>query len=368
MMEKQNLMALRSPSLIAGLVGSILLCASANATAEAGVSVQRGQLVRDERPWVPHGVVQIAFVAPPAAQKGVFEEAYRNYSPAAYAEMRERGIDSVRMQVSQPGLDPESPLFTAEFKARVVEAVHAARRAGLVVMLSVQDEPQSGETSVASLPNDGTRRVWRSLAPVFADDTGVMYELLNEPNLPPNPQNWRSWAEAMNATLAVVRRAGARNVAVADGLLYAERLGGAPELSDPLGQVIYASHPYAHNAEGQAPSSWDEKFGNFAQRHPVIVTEWATVPQYYCDADTPAYAQRFLGYLDQRAIGLMAYAWDFSGPKFGSAFHGFPPQPTSFDAVRCGDAGFGPGRLIEQLYNHGASVAERRSHPPNPAP
>ena len=323
----------------------------AAAPAQAGVSVDGGHLLRDGRSWAPHGVVQIAFVAPPAAQKGVFADAYQHYSSSDYGAMRTRGIDSVRIQVSQPGLDPQDPLFTSDFRSKVIEAVHAARAAGLVVVLSVQDEVQSGEThGPAALPDDATRRVWRSLAPVFASDGGVMYELLNEPNLPPSPENWGKWADAMNATLAVVRGSGARNVAVVDGLLYAERLGGAVALSDPLRQMVYASHPYAHHVQDQQQPAWDAKFGDFARSHPVIVTEWATVPKYYCDLGTPTYAEAFLHYLDQRGIGLMAYGWDFSGPKFGSSFHGFPPVPTAFQGLRCGDPGFGPGRAVERLY------------------
>ena len=304
--------------------------------------------MRNGHPWAAHGLVQIAFVAPPAAQTGVFVEAYRNYSPTDYAQMRRRGFDSVRIQVSQPGLDPQSRLFDPAFRGRVVDAVRAARAAGLVAIVSVQDEKQSGETDVAALPNDGTRRVWRSLAPIFAGDDGVVYELLNEPNLAPSPGNWRLWADAMNRTIAVVRRAGARNVVVADGLLFAERLGAALDLDDPTGQVAYGSHPYAHDANGQRPASWDQKFGDFARRHPVIVTEWTTVPQYYCDADTPRYAAAFIDYLERRGIGLTAYAWDFSGPKFGSAYHGFPAQPTSYEGKVCGDPGFGPGMLLER--------------------
>lgn len=334
------------------LVYGLGLLAGTMATqAHAGVSVESGHLLRDGRPWTPHGVVQIAFVAPPAAQQGVFADAYSHYSPADYTAMRRFGIDSVRIQASQPGLDPDDPLFTTVFRDKLIGAVRAARAAGLVVMLSIQDEKQSGETrGVAALPNDATRRVWRSLAPVFASDTGVMYELLNEPNLPPSPENWRQWTGAMNATLAVVRKTGARNVAVADGLLFAERLGGASELSDPLGQVVYASHPYAHHQQDQERPAWDTKFGDFARNHPVIVTEWATVPKYYCDLGTPRYVEAFLHYLDQRGIGLMAYGWDFSGAKFGSMFHGFPQQLSAFAGLRCGDPWFGPGRAVERFY------------------
>lgn len=333
----------------------VVSAAAAASAADAGVSIRGGQLVRNGQSWTPHGLVQIAFVAPPAAQTGVFAEAYRRYSPSDYAQMRRRGMDCVRIQVSQPGLDPQNRLFDPVFRARVVDAVRAARAAGLVAIVSVQDESQSGESDVAALPNDATRRVWRSLAPEFADDSGVMYELLNEPNLPPSPENWRLWADAMNHTIAVVRRTGAQNVVVADGLLYAERLGAAPDLDDPAGQVAYASHPYAHDANGQKPAAWDRKFGDFAARHPVIVTEWTTVPTYYCDADTPRYAAAFLAYLERRGIGLTTYAWDFSGPKFGSAYHGFPPQPTTYEGKSCGDPGFGPGMLVERARADAAS-------------
>ena len=347
-----------SPIRRLALLAAVIASVSA-AGASAGVSVRGAQLMRNGRPWVPHGLVQIAFVAPPAAQTGVFAEAYRAYSPADYAEMRRRGMDCVRIQVSQPGLDPQNRLFDPAFRARVVDAVRAARAARLVVIVSVQDESQSGETDVAALPNDATRRVWRSLAPVFAADDGVVYELLNEPNLPPNPANWRSWSQEMNRTIAVVRRVGARNVVVADGLLFAERLGGAPDLDDPTGQLAYASHPYAHDADGQRPATWDRKFGGFAARHPVIVTEWTTVPAYYCDADTPRYGSAFLDYLDRRGIGMTLYAWDFSGAKFGSAYHGFPQQPTTYDGKVCGDAGFGPGTLFERRGSSAGGSAPR---------
>lgn len=314
------------------------------------VALDRNTLLRDGRPWVPQGVVQIAFVAPPAAQEGVFKAAYHNYSPNHYNEMRRFGIDSVRIQMSQPGLDPQDRLFDAAFRDRLISAVRAARAVGLTVLLSVQDEAQSGDPTPARLPDDGTRRVWREMAPLFANDAGVMYELLNEPQPAGTPQNWRAWREAMNATITVVRRAGARNVVIADGLLSGERLSGAPSLDDPLRLVVYASHPYAHGAAGLTGADWDRKFGNFAQTHPVIVTEWTTSHNFYCDAATAVSTRRFLAYLKGRRIGLMAFAWDFSGTRFGSAFQGFPPQPTAYGQRRCGDEGFGPGADIVNVY------------------
>lgn len=347
------------PSLL--VLITIFCAVVAPAQGQSVVSVSAGKLLKDGRSWTPHGIVQIAFVAPPAAQTGVFLEAYQHYTPSDYSAMRNYGIDSVRIQASQPGLDPQNALFTSAFRSQVIDAVRAARAAGLVVILSVQDEEQSGERKedVASLPNAATQRVWSSLAPVFKGDHGVMYELLNEPNLPPNPGNWRKWASSMNATLETVRASGARNVAIADGLLFAERLGGAPDLRDSEKQVVYASHPYAHHAEDQHEPAWETKFGQFARTHPVIVTEWTTVPKYYCDLESPKYAEQFLTYLNQHGIGLMTYGWDFSGSRFGSTFYGSPPRLSAYEGLKCGDAGFGPGRAIERLYKDVGSAGAR---------
>jgi endoglucanase len=99
-------------------------------------------------------------------------------------------------------------------------------------------------------------------------------------------------------------------------------------------------------AAGETAADWDTKFGNFASSHPVIVTEWTTSTNFYCGANTGQAAGQFLAYLGAHRVGLMAFAWDFSGNKFGSAFQGFPPLPTAYQNLSCGDVGFGPGNKI----------------------
>ncbi|MDI5971019.1 cellulase family glycosylhydrolase [Streptomyces sp. SL13] len=323
---------------------------SGSASPAGAVTLVGGHLRRDGRPWVPHGLVSVAFVAPPKAAQGVFATAYRQFRPVQMSAARAWGADSIRFQVSQPGLDPKSPLFDPAFRSKVVAGVRAARAAGLSVIVSVQDEQQSGERHPTSLPDDATRRVWASLAPDFNHDPGIMYEMLNEPRPQPSPANWRAWATAMNKTIATIRGTGSRNVVVADGLLLGERLSGAPDLTDPVHAVVYASHPYAHDAEGQTAQAWDDRFGRFARTHPVIVTEWTTVPGYFCDRDTAKSAVAFVRYLRTRQIGLTAYAFDFSGDKFGSVAHGPQHQASTFTGTSCGSADFGPGGVVQSWY------------------
>ncbi|MGA8580020.1 MAG: cellulase family glycosylhydrolase, partial [Bryobacteraceae bacterium] len=108
----------------------------------------------------------------------------------------------------------------------IQSAVAYARSIGLNVIVCVQDEAQSGETNPASLPNAATQRVWQTLAPLFNADTGILYEVMNEPSLTPSAANWSAWQAAMNAAIATIRATGSANVVIADGLDYAEVLNG----------------------------------------------------------------------------------------------------------------------------------------------
>lgn len=338
---------------------------SPGAAVRGKVQVSGVRLLRDGVPWTPHGFVQIAFVAPPAAQTGVFLTAYQNYDPSEYAVMAALGADTVRMQVSQPGLDPSlnNPLFSKDFLTSVQNAVFAARAAGLNVIVSVQDEEQSGEdpNKIADLPNCGTNRVWAELAPLFKGDTGILFEMLNEPNRPANPSNYALWESAMNTTISTIRATGATNVVVADGLNYALQLGGAPFLTDLAHEVAYAEHPYFHSKKDQQVVTWDSRFGDFAATAPVIITEWAPVASaskpgstFYCDSDTAKDTVQLFQYLQSKGIGITNYAYDFSGNLFGSALYGFPPVPSSFAKdAQCGDVGYGPGKVIESWYSSG---------------
>ena len=317
------------------------------------VSISGIHLQRDGATWIPHGVVMIAFVAPPAAAKGVYLAASSAYTPAEFTAIKAWGADTVRLQVSQPGCDPQNALFTQSFVNSVQAAVTAARAAGLNVIVSVQDESQSGESSPATLPNAATQRVWAELAPLFNSDTGILYEMMNEPQPTANTANWALWATAMNAVITTIRGTGSKNVVLADGLQYAGTFSGAPTLTDSLGQVAYASHPYFYTASDEATSSLATRFGNFAQTAPVVVTEWATSYSYFCDATTPVAALSFEQYLQANGVGLMAFAYDLP-TGLGGITTDFNGTPTTFaNNIACGAAGFGPGKITQTWYNTG---------------
>ncbi len=302
--------------------------------------------------------------------------------------MKAWGADTIRFQVSQAALDIKDPtipsLYDPAFAGEVVAGVQAARSIGLNVIVSIQDEKGTGEAHPTALPNGGTGRAWSTLAPLLKGDNGIMFEILNEPEPDHTAANWTLWAAAMNSMVMIIRNAGATNVLIADGLNYAEQLDGALALNDPLHQVAYGAHPYAHCIAGQPAScdadqtadgdgipfaGWDAKFGNvpITSIAPVIVTEWSlendiAAPSgentfQYCDESSNQAALKLLGYLQSKGIGLLAFSYDLPNqpmlPRTGRVMLDLNGTPSTLVGTQCTDANFGPGAVVQSWYQTG---------------
>ena len=111
--------------------------------------------------------------------------------------------------MSQAALDPGPPggppfiYYQPWYLPYVTQVISQARSAGLVVIVAMQWEPGSQEVCSVQTPTctppgwsnqdnipfagntannqSSTFRAWQVLAPLFANDNGVIYEALNEP-------------------------------------------------------------------------------------------------------------------------------------------------------------------------------------------
>ncbi len=344
------------------------------------VSVAGESFVRDGGPWAPKGLNTISFTDPPNHWTNiVYQTAYQNLNDNEILQMELFGVDTVRFLISETGMDPCNPWYSQAFVNQLNEAVIFARSLGMNVILCIQDELQpnslSGVPTVATInPDAQTQRVWQVLAPLFNDDNGVLYELYNEPEAANTPANWVAWQTAMYAVAETIRSttnaAGvpSHNVLIADGLNFALTLQGALPVPDRYQQVAYAIHPYFHSAADLTQAHWDTTFGNFANTHPVIATEWTTIYQppsadgtYYCpttDASVANAGFALLQYLQSKFVGITAYAYDFGGTSFGSAVAGFSSkgdqQTSSWVGKSCGDVGYGPGLTLQSWFRTGS--------------
>jgi endoglucanase len=330
------------------------------------VSIAGTQFLRNGAVWVPHGLNSVAYNATPSTRNGLFGVAYNDLNASELASMQAWGADTVRFFVAQAALDSQDSLYDPSFLGEVESGVKAARAIGLNVIVCVQDESGTGEKTPTQLPNAGTGRAWKLLAPGFKGDNGIMFELMNEPQLPPSDANWAAWATTMNKMVAIIRNSGATNVLIADGLSFGEQLNGAPILNDPLVQVAYASHPYAHSRAEQTKTGWDAKFGrvSISSLAPVLVTEWSLendpkIPLFqYCGPDSPQAGLAMLQYLQKKGIGLIALGYDLPNqpnvPRDGRATTNHAGTPSTLaGGVGCTDPTFGPGTIIQSWYRSG---------------
>jgi Cellulase (glycosyl hydrolase family 5) len=344
------------------LIGTVvavvtLVCIPAGSTALAdgpgsGVRVSGTALLRDGVPFVPQGLTLVGALSPDLSN-AVGAAAAQHFGPAELAAATAWGANTVRLQVSQRGLDPLDALHSAAYDQRVQTDVALARADGFVVVLSMQTQGFSGGTGHAP-PSAATVRAWQQLAPMFGTDQSVLFELFNEPPGVDDAAHWAQWRDGGSGAVGhqqlvdAVRATGATNVLIADGLRYGKSLYGAPDLVDPLGQLAYGVHPYLNKPINVA-TAWDTYFGTFAQTHVVIATEWgASSKSKSCLRSWPTLSPQLVSYLRAHRIGL-AGLWAFDIP--GSAVStDWTWTPNTFTGWKCGTVGKGPGSLVQSAY------------------
>lgn len=337
---------------------------ASTSSTHAAITVVGNQFFKNGHPWLSGGVnlrplerAELSNVKP--VDQKWFQRAVEHYGPGELEAIRNYGANTVRFQVSQPGLDPRSPGYVAGYLERIAKAVHDAQEAGFMVVLAMQWEAgATGVKGLSHMPDASTMRAWKRLAPMFAYSRDVMYELFNEPNLTiqghkaqPSRKAWRAWRNAFQPLIGEIRDLGAQNVLIVDGLNYAHTLYGAPTLFDPFGKLAYGVHPYITRGEPTSPSGWDRWFGDFASSHPVIVTEWfmASRSKRFCKTGAPKITRELLSYARRKRIGFIMSAFDVPGILVQNYIY----TPTTFKHFHCGKKyDGGPGQAFQTFFLH----------------
>ncbi|MGB8410724.1 MAG: cellulase family glycosylhydrolase [Gallionella sp.] len=335
------------------------LSLKANAVSEEGVvSVVNGKLYRDDKPWVPKGVVLVGRLLPKQlhgdSHFAPLVKAAENFGSSELIGVKNFGADLVRFQVSQPGLNPTSKLFDPEYAGYVVTGVKLARSMGFTVLISMQWESGSGSYHENNMPVSDTQNAWTTLIKVLPHDAGIMFELFNEPGLDEVPEaNWKIWQDNFQALVFHLRKLETKNVLVVDGLHGAAVLTvDAPIIHDPLDKIVYAIHPYFNTSHiPYGPPHWNQYFGNFCSKNVCLVSEWNAGTFAGCINDIPSLSKALLSYLQNKNIGLVAWAFDY--PNTLMIDNSFS-KSTNFDGfTSCKDTKtiYGPGTMVHEYFN-----------------
>ena len=343
-----------------------------------GIGVHGRWLTKDGDIWIARGVGLAAFTYAPwysepnRTDKFGFHGAAAHFGPKILNAAKTWGIDSLRIMVSQPGLDPQSDIYLKKYVEAAVSGIKLCLDEGFVVILAMQDQPHSGETDVKPLPTQETLRAWETIGPHFANHPYVMFELFNESGLvlKNRPRrNLELWMNGGSHTEAdgtrrnyighqtmvnAFRRRGWKNVIVVDTMPWARRIDArALAIKDPLGQLAFAVHPY-YLKGGATREQWDANFGNAAEDVVVLVNEWFSNSKARFSVQTydlPQITDDFLAYLREKQIPLWAFAFDIPATIVRD-YRGTPNNWTRFgrDGVTLGRGGAGCGEQVRRHF------------------
>ena len=201
------------------------------------------------------------------------------------------------------------------------------------------------------MPNaDHTPDFWADVAQTFMDNSGVVFELYNEPYPDSNRDTtaaWSCWrdgcevnrsgyvegdgaprayaAAGMQSLVDAIRATGSSHVILLGGVQYSNALTGWLEYrpSDQLGQLAAAWHVYNFNGcreigcFGGAPT-------DVAREVPVVATE---IGQNDCEGE--AFLSPLLEFLDSQNSGYLAWSWNAFGVCSPEVRPGTTGQPWS---------------------------------------
>ncbi|MFA5239940.1 MAG: cellulase family glycosylhydrolase [Phycisphaerae bacterium] len=163
-----------------------------------------------------------------------------------------------------------------------------------------------------------TNAFWEYVAPRFANDSHVIFELFNEPD---GSESWSVVKANMQAWTDIVRTYAPNNLILVGGKDWCQNI--APYATDPVtgGNIVYVSHIY--------PYHWI--YNNYyhtnqiltcAAAHPIIVTEWGFMNPgiYLLDGTVTNYGQPWMAFLEENKISNTAWCadYDWDPPMFNT--------------------------------------------------
>ncbi|MBV8925180.1 MAG: cellulase family glycosylhydrolase, partial [Bradyrhizobium sp.] len=254
--------------LICLMMGVAALCSGFQSYADAAqnITIQGKTFYKDGAPWLPKGIKVEGFNEPAGlrAKSKAATEARNDWNAKERDAIKHVfGADTIRFAVSQPGLDPQSPIYDPAYLDELLAAFKEARAAGFVVIPSMDAQGENGIEGLPCMPNDSTVRAWKKLAPSLAGDPGVMFELFDEPCKTMKPEDKAEWTNDTQAVVNAVRATGAENILLIDGLHYARSTSGLfPLIHDTMPhRMALAVHPYLSKDWFVNEKQWQREFG-----------------------------------------------------------------------------------------------------------
>ncbi len=189
---------------------------------------------------------------------------------------------------------------------------------------------------------ESTSEFWQYMAPRFANDSHVIYELFNEPvnQVGTDAARWTSVKNDMQTWIDIIRGYAPDNLIFVGTPSYCQIIG--PTATDPVDDVnvVYISHIYPLHWLSSGNQYYRDTITAAAAAHPVIMGEWGFTSDLTYD-DTwhivigtqTNYGKPIKKFVE--GIGIGSIAWCAGGPDWG------PPMFYSDNTLRVGEGEMG---------------------------
>ncbi len=172
---------------------------------------------------------------------------------------------------------------------------------------------------------DSTSAFWTYMAPRFAEDEHVMYELFNEPinnTFGSEAANWASVKADMQTWINIVRTYAPDTPLLVAGPNWSQAIGpmASNPVSDPIGgnNIIAVSHIYPGHWKN--PSWYQGHIETCAAAYPIFMTEWG----FTSSGDSlligtiTEYGMQLMDWVEERGISHTAWvaSYDWGPPMF----------------------------------------------------
>lgn len=125
-----------------------------------------------------------------------------------------------------------------------------------------------------------------------------------------------------------IRRTGAENVIIVNGLDWAYDLSQVDDYLIDGYNIMYSSHVYNIEPHKLGEDNWEKFFGYLTSRFPVILTEFGQ----FCD-EKSNYNKNLLTYLEKKKIHWTAWAWYVESCKMPSIISDYDGTPLGAAGV-----------------------------------
>lgn len=256
----------------------------------------------------------------------------------AVRAMKTWNVNAVRIPLNEScwlGINGVLSSYSGEaYKAAIKNFVALLHRYGIVPILDLHwaAPGTTPATRLQPMPNmDHSVDFWRDVALTFQDDSGVVFELYNEPFPDSNRDSdagWQCWrdgctanewvapgterrtyeAAGMQSLVDAIRETGSEHVIVVGGLQYSNALSQwlAYKPEDPTGNLAAAWHVYNFNA-CRDRTCWEGAPRAVAAEVPLVATE---IGQDDCQGN---FISALMEFLDEQGSGYLAWAWTAHG-------------------------------------------------------